>query len=107
MKGRMAMVLLAAVVLTALLPSVAVAHHMGRGLGSAPDVVDNYAHGANAASGDATGSDWDPSDPDMSPPTGDDTDRNGGPTEDGVNGPQEDIPGGSDVTGGPNGGSDM
>lgn len=46
MGTRMAVVLHAAVVLTALLPSAAVAHHMGQGLGSAPGIVDNYALGA-------------------------------------------------------------
>ena len=31
-----------------LLASLAFAHHMGRGYGSAPEVVDDYAHGASA-----------------------------------------------------------
>ena len=33
-----------------LTPVVVLAHHMGQGNGSAPEVVDNYAHGANALS---------------------------------------------------------
>ncbi|MDX2479285.1 MAG: hypothetical protein QNK24_02990 [Desulfuromusa sp.] len=37
------------------------AHHMGQGNGSAPEVVDDYAHGANAQSVQAeTGTDTDP-----------------------------------------------
>ena len=105
MRMRLLVLLVAVAVLVLVLPGTALAHHMGRGYGSAPDIVDNYAHGANAASGDAVGSPM--SDPDMSPPTGEDSGGYGGPTEDGVNGPQDDVPGMFDGTGGPSGGSMM
>jgi hypothetical protein len=37
------------------LPITCLAHHMGQGYGSAPDVVDDYAHGVNAQSDNQSG----------------------------------------------------
>jgi len=46
MKSRIPFVLLLGCL--CLLPLDAFAHHMGRGYGSAPEAVDDYAHGVNA-----------------------------------------------------------
>ena len=95
-------------------PSATFAHHLGQGMGSAPDLVDNYAHGANAGGGIDSGFGTDLGSgqgPDIDinmgdgtgmAQTGADSNGYGEPTDDGVNGPSTNIPGGAEEPGGPN-----